>query len=96
MSLSRLAEHGHIEPVARGVFRAAGAPSIREEDVYAAWLATDAAMAATSRERPPCRLTARAHYTESTPPQPIRVDASAYEKRHPQDGSPLARSLRST
>ena len=41
MSLSRLAAHGHIESIARGVFRAAGAPSIREEDVYAAWLATD-------------------------------------------------------
>ena len=43
MSLSRLAAHGHIEPIARGVFRAAGAPSTREEDVYAAWLATEPA-----------------------------------------------------
>ena len=43
MSLSRLAAYGHIEQVARGVFRAAGAPSIREEDVYAAWLATEPA-----------------------------------------------------
>ncbi len=43
MSLSRLAAHGHIEPVARGVFRAAGAPSTRDEDVYAAWLATEPA-----------------------------------------------------
>jgi predicted transcriptional regulator of viral defense system len=41
MSLSRLAAHGQIEPVARGVFKAAAAPSIRGEDVYAAWLATD-------------------------------------------------------
>ncbi len=42
MSLSRLAAHGHIESVVRGVFRAAGAPSPREEDVYAEWLATAA------------------------------------------------------
>ncbi len=43
MSLSRLAAHEHIEPIVRGVFRAAGAPSTREEDVYAAWLATEPA-----------------------------------------------------
>lgn len=41
MALSRFAAHGQIEPVARGVFKAAAAPMIREEDVYAAWLATD-------------------------------------------------------
>lgn len=51
MSLSRLAAHGHIEPIARGVFRAAGAPSTREEDVYAAWLATDPAALAYLRPR---------------------------------------------
>ncbi|MGI6033045.1 MAG: type IV toxin-antitoxin system AbiEi family antitoxin domain-containing protein [Coriobacteriales bacterium] len=43
MTLSRLAAHGQIEPIARGVYKAAAAPTIREEDVYAAWLATDPA-----------------------------------------------------
>lgn len=41
MALSRLAKYGQIEPVARGVYKAAAAPSIREEDVYAAWLAAE-------------------------------------------------------
>lgn len=49
MSLSRLAAHGQIEPVARGVFKAAAAPSIRGEDIYAAWLATDPATPAYLR-----------------------------------------------
>lgn len=49
MSLSRLAAHGQIEPVARGVFKAAAAPSIRSEDIYAAWLATDPATPAYLR-----------------------------------------------
>ncbi len=40
MTLSRLTEHEQIVPIVRGVFRAAAAPIIREEDVYAAWLAT--------------------------------------------------------
>ena len=43
MALSRLAAHGQIEAIARGVFRAAAAPTIREEDIYAAWLATEPA-----------------------------------------------------
>lgn len=49
MSLSRLAARGQIEPITRGVFRAAGAPVIREEDVYAAWLATSPATPAYLR-----------------------------------------------
>ena len=49
MALSRLASHGQIEPVAWGVFRAVAAPSIREEDVYAAWLATNPATPAHLR-----------------------------------------------
>ena len=49
MTLSRLVAYGQIEPVVRGVFRAAAAPMIREEDVYAAWLATDPAIPAYLR-----------------------------------------------
>lgn len=49
MALSRLTSHDQIEPVAWGVFRAAAAPSIREEDVYAAWLATNPATPAHLR-----------------------------------------------
>lgn len=49
MALSRLAAYGHIEPIMRGVFKAAAAPTIREEDVYAAWLATDPATPAYLR-----------------------------------------------
>lgn len=41
MTISRLTSYGQIEQVARGVYRASAAPSIREEDVYAAWLALD-------------------------------------------------------
>lgn len=41
MTLSRLAQHGQIERVAHGVYKAATAPSPREENVYAAWLALD-------------------------------------------------------
>ena len=37
-TLSRLEKGGSIERVLRGVYRMGGAPSIREEDVYAAWL----------------------------------------------------------
>lgn len=41
MTLSRLSRHGLLEPVRRGVYRVAAAPSFREEDVYAAWLALE-------------------------------------------------------
>ncbi len=37
-ALSRLEKDGAIERVLRGVYRMGGAPSIREEDVYATWL----------------------------------------------------------
>ncbi|NGM17510.1 transcriptional regulator [Eggerthellaceae bacterium zg-893] len=37
-TLSRLEKGGFIERVARGVYRMGGAPSMREEDVYATWL----------------------------------------------------------
>lgn len=49
MTLSRLADGGQIEQVLRGVYRAAAAPVVREEDVYAAWLATDPAVPAWER-----------------------------------------------
>lgn len=37
-TLVRLEKNGFIERVLRGIYRMGGAPSIREEDVYAAWL----------------------------------------------------------
>lgn len=37
-TLSRLENGGSVERVARGVYRMGGAPSVREESVYAAWL----------------------------------------------------------
>lgn len=41
MAISRLAANGQLKQVARGVYRACGAPRFREEDVFAAWLSTD-------------------------------------------------------
>ena len=49
MTLSRLAARGQIMTIMRGVFKAAAAPAIREEDVYAAWLLTDPATPAYLR-----------------------------------------------
>ena len=40
-TLTRLATYNQIIPVTRGVYRAATAPSLREEPVYAAWLSLD-------------------------------------------------------
>lgn len=42
-ALSRLEKLGNIERLAKGVYRMGGAPSIREEDVLAAWLSIDPA-----------------------------------------------------
>lgn len=39
--LSRLEKAGAIERLAKGVYRMGGAPSVREEDVVAAWLSVD-------------------------------------------------------
>ncbi|MEI3230712.1 MAG: type IV toxin-antitoxin system AbiEi family antitoxin domain-containing protein [Gordonibacter pamelaeae] len=39
--LSRLEKGGSVERVARGVYRMGGAPSLREEEVLAAWLSLD-------------------------------------------------------
>ena len=41
VALSRLEEYGHIERLAHGVYRTAGSPPLREEDVLAAWMALD-------------------------------------------------------
>ena len=41
MELSRLTANGHLERVSRGVYRASGAPSLREEAIWAAWLSLD-------------------------------------------------------
>lgn len=49
MTLSRLAQHGQIERIAHGVYKAATAPSPREENVYAAWLALDPKVPAWER-----------------------------------------------
>ena len=49
MTLSRLSRHGQLEPVRRGVYRVTAAPSFREEDVYATWLALDPPVPAHER-----------------------------------------------
>lgn len=54
MELSRLAANEHVVRLDRGVYRAAGAPSIREEAVWAAWLSLDPAQLAHSRDPLSC------------------------------------------
>lgn len=39
--VSRLEKRGNIERLAQGVYRMGGAPSVREEDVFAIWLSLD-------------------------------------------------------
>ncbi len=56
MELSRLAANGHLERVGRGVYRASGAPSIREEAVWAAWLSLEPAALAHSRDPLACAV----------------------------------------
>ncbi|WP_129657003.1 type IV toxin-antitoxin system AbiEi family antitoxin domain-containing protein [Rothia halotolerans] len=41
LMLSRLAEAGHLERLAHGVYKDAGAPSDEFEDLHAAWLSTE-------------------------------------------------------
>ncbi len=41
LDLSRLAEAGHLERLAHGVYKDAGAPASRFDDLHAAWLSTD-------------------------------------------------------
>ena len=49
MELSRLATNGHLERIMRGVYRASGAPPVREETVWAAWLSMEPATIAYDR-----------------------------------------------
>lgn len=54
MELSRLASNGHLERIARGVYRASGAPSMREEAVWAAWLSMDPGVMSYDRDPLSC------------------------------------------
>ena len=49
LMLARLAEAGHLERLAQGVYRDAGAPSDEFEDLRAAWLSTDPKLLAEER-----------------------------------------------
>ena len=49
LTLSRLAEAGHLERLAQGVYRDAGAPSDEFEDLRAAWLSTEPKLLAEER-----------------------------------------------
>lgn len=53
VTLSRLAEHGQIERIHHGVYRAAGAPPVREEDVLAAWLSLEPGAPSYERDKGP-------------------------------------------
>lgn len=56
MELSRLAASGHLERIARGVYRASGAPSMREEAVWAAWLSMDPGVMSYDRDPLACAV----------------------------------------
>ena len=49
LMLARLAEAGHLERLAQGVYRDAGAPSDEFEDLRAAWLSTEPKLLAEER-----------------------------------------------
>lgn len=49
LTLSRLAESGHLERLAHGVYRDAGTPSDEFEDLRAAWLSTEPKLLAEDR-----------------------------------------------
>lgn len=51
LDLSRLAEAGHLERLAHGVYKDAGAPSHQLDDLRAAWLGTDPSRTADVRLR---------------------------------------------
>lgn len=51
LSLSRLESRGHIERMMHGIYRSCAAPSFREEEVWAAWLALDPTTPAWERSR---------------------------------------------
>lgn len=51
--LTRLEAHGQIERIMHGVYRSCAAPSFREEDVWAAWLALAPTTPAWKRPKDP-------------------------------------------
>lgn len=51
LDLSRLARAGHLERLAHGVYRDAGAPAAEHQSLRAAWLATDPSRSAEARLR---------------------------------------------
>lgn len=51
LTLSRLTDAGHLERLAHGVYRDAGAPSDQFEDLRAAWLSTEPKLRAEERIR---------------------------------------------
>ncbi|MCW2289123.1 putative transcriptional regulator of viral defense system [Leucobacter luti] len=51
LALSRLTDSGHLERLAHGVYRDAGAPSDQFEDLRAAWLSTEPKLRAEERLR---------------------------------------------
>lgn len=51
LSLSRLVSRGQIERLSHGVYRSCAAPSFKEEDVWAAWLALYPEIPAWQRRR---------------------------------------------
>lgn len=51
LTLSRLTDAGHLERLAHGVYRDAGAPSDQLEDLRAAWLSTEPKLRAEERLR---------------------------------------------
>ncbi len=54
MELTRLAANGHLERVARGIYRASGAPSVHDEAVWVAWRSLDPSAPAWSRDLCSC------------------------------------------
>lgn len=58
LALARLANHGQIERVGHGVYRAGGAPSTRVEDVLAAWMEFDPSTPTYLRDKGPQGFTA--------------------------------------
>ena len=56
MELSCLAANGHLERVGRAVYRTSGAPSMREETVWATRLSLEPAALAHSRDPLACAV----------------------------------------
>ena len=51
LTLSRLESHGQIDRIAHGIYRSCAAPSFREEDIWAIWLALYPEIPAWKRQR---------------------------------------------